>query len=300
MKKKPLISVIVASYNYENYIKETLDSLVSQTDSRFEVIVVDDGSRDNSIAVVGDYVSKFDYIHLFTHANNENRGLTDTVKLGIEKSAGEYVAFCESDDYWTDDHVASLAKLIESNSLATFIVNDIKVLNLSCNNHYESYVESHCGLLKRHSGENIFHYMVSNYIPTFSAVCVKKEVLQSCDFDSPYQAWLDFWLWRQICLFHTVHFIPSQITIWRKHDTSYDAVSVDKDYVGFVKASNRFLISQHGLPRILEQMSRHKMEQRYPRWLVKMICCFVPVKSSRRYIRNRYIRLPKISMDLKD
>jgi glycosyltransferase involved in cell wall biosynthesis len=49
MKKQPLISVIVASYNYAKYIKETLDSLIRQTNKSFEVIVVDDGSKDQSL-----------------------------------------------------------------------------------------------------------------------------------------------------------------------------------------------------------------------------------------------------------
>ena len=105
MKKQPLISVIVASYNYAKYIKETLDSLIRQTNKSFEVIVVDDGSKDQSLPIIEEYANRFKNIKLYTHPGNQNRGLAETVILGIEKSNGEYIAFCESDDYWTNNHV---------------------------------------------------------------------------------------------------------------------------------------------------------------------------------------------------
>lgn len=84
MKKQPLISVIVASYNYAKYIKETLDSLIRQTNKSFEVIVVDDGSRDQSLPIIEEYANRFKNIKLYTHPGNQNRGLAETVKLGIE------------------------------------------------------------------------------------------------------------------------------------------------------------------------------------------------------------------------
>ena len=85
MKKQPLISVIVASYNYAKYIKEPLDSLIRQTNKSFEVIVVDDGSRDQSLPIIEEYANRFKNIKLYTHPSNQNRGLAETVKLGIAK-----------------------------------------------------------------------------------------------------------------------------------------------------------------------------------------------------------------------
>lgn len=120
MKKQPLISVIVASYNYAKYIKETLDSLIRQTNKSFEVIVVDDGSRDQSLLIIEEYANRFKNIKLYTHPGNQNKGLAETVKLGIEKSNGEYIAFCESDDYWTNNHIESLQDTIQQKSFSKF------------------------------------------------------------------------------------------------------------------------------------------------------------------------------------
>ena len=109
--------------------------------------------------------------------------------------------------------------------------------------------------LKRHSGSNIFPYLDSNYIPTFSAVCIKKEVIQNINFSTPYPAWLDFWLWRQICVFNKIYYIPQEITLWRKHNESYDAVSDNKDFNGFIKSSDQYLVSQYSLSQIIANVN---------------------------------------------
>ena len=201
MKKQPLISVIVASYNYAKYIKETLDSLIRQTNKSFEVIVVDDGSRDQSLPIIEEYANRFKNIN-YTHIPATRTEISWDCEIRNWKSNGEYIAFCESDDYWTNNHVEYLQGTIQQNPLANFIVNGIKVINLSNNPEYDSYIEFSSSFLKRHSGSNIFPYLDSNYIPTFSAVCIKKEVIQNINFSTPYPAWLDFWLWRQICVFN--------------------------------------------------------------------------------------------------
>ena len=250
MKKQPLISVIVASYNYAKYIKETLDSLIRQTNKSFEVIVVDDGSRDQSLPIIEEYANRFKNIKLYTHPGNQNRGLAETVKLGIEKSNGEYIAFCESDDYC------------------------IKVINLSNNPEYDSYIEFSSSFLKRHSGSNIFPDLDSNYIPTFSAVCIKKEVIQNINFSTPYPAWLDFWLWRQICVFNKIYYIPQELTLWRKHNESYDAVSDNKDFNGFIKSSDQYLVSQYSLSQIIANVNIPK-DKKSLKQFIKSFCHFI-------------------------
>lgn len=267
MKKQVLISVIVASYNYDKYIKKTLDSLINQTNKQFEIIVVDDGSKDQSIRFIEEYTARFANIKLYTHPNNQNRGLAETVKLGIEKASGEYIAFCESDDYWSNNHIEFLQKMIRKNSSANFIVNGIKVINLTNNPEYDSYIAFSSSFLKKHSGTNIFPYLDSNYIPTFSAVCVRKTIIQQANFDTPYPAWLDFWLWRQICISNKIYYINKELTFWRKHDKSYDAISNNKDFCGFIKSSDQYLVTQYGLSQII---ANTRKENRLFKWLTNL------------------------------
>lgn len=267
MKNQALISVIVASYNYDKYIRETLDSLIKQTNKHFEIIVVDDGSRDQSLHIIEEYVTRFENVKLYTHPNHQNKGLAESVKLGIEKANGEYIAFCESDDYWTINHIEYLQNAIQYTPSANLIVNGIKVVNLSNNPEYDSYIEFSSSFLKKHSGSNIFPHLSANYIPTFSAVCVKKEVIQQANFNTPYPAWLDFWLWRQICVFNKVYYIPQEITFWRKHDKSFDAISNNKDLNGFIKSSDQYLVTQYGLSQIIANVNV-KRDKKRPKWLI--------------------------------
>lgn len=91
------VSVIVPMYNVENYIEECLDSLVSQTLKDMEVIVVNDGSTDNSVSIVEKYVSK--YPDLIKLVHKENGGLSDARNFGIPYTKGKYIGFLDSDDF---------------------------------------------------------------------------------------------------------------------------------------------------------------------------------------------------------
>jgi len=92
----PLVSVCVPMYNGEEYIRETLDSIVSQTYSNIEVVVVDDGSNDNSIKIVEEYSNKDSRIKLYR--NEKNLGLVGNWERCIEKANGDWIKFLFQDD----------------------------------------------------------------------------------------------------------------------------------------------------------------------------------------------------------
>lgn len=93
MKK---VSIIVPVYNVEKYLRKCLDSLVSQTLKDFEIIVVNDGSRDNSQDIIDEYATKHDNVVSYI---KENGGLGDARNYGLERANGEYIGFVDSDDY---------------------------------------------------------------------------------------------------------------------------------------------------------------------------------------------------------
>lgn len=239
------LSVIVASYNYERFIGKVLDCLIGQTRKDFEVIIVDDGSKDSSVKIIKEYVLNYRNLKLLQHQDGVNKGLSSTVQLGIKHSRGEYIAFCESDDFWEKDHVEHLYKFIDENPDAGMIYNRIKCINNSSYSNYDSYVEQCNNLLLEHSGTNFFEKnFLENWMPTFSAACVKKELLSSCDFNSPIRPYLDFWLWRQICLKSKVYFVNNSITLWNKHDASYDMTHNVSDISQFIYNSNNLIIGR--------------------------------------------------------
>ena len=95
-EKKPLISIIVPVYNVEDYIEECLESLVKQTYKNLEIILIDDGSTDNSGEICDDYVLKDTRIKCF---HQINQGVGAARNKGLEVAEGELIGFVDPDDY---------------------------------------------------------------------------------------------------------------------------------------------------------------------------------------------------------
>ena len=111
----PKVSVIVPVYNVEKYIDKCLESLVNQTLKDIEIIIVNDGSTDNSIKIVEEYKEK--YKNKIIYLEKENGGLSDARNYGIQYAKGEYIAFLDSDDYVDRKMYEKLYnKAIENNS----------------------------------------------------------------------------------------------------------------------------------------------------------------------------------------
>lgn len=96
MNSSPKISVIVPVYNTALYLPKCLDSILNQTFGDFELLVVNDGSKDNSQQIIDQYVEKDERI---VSIIKENGGLSDARNVGIDQAKGEYIAFIDSDDY---------------------------------------------------------------------------------------------------------------------------------------------------------------------------------------------------------
>ena len=116
----PLISIIIPAYNIENYIAKCLDSLLNQTYRNLEIIVVDDGSSDDTGKVIDDYSSKYDNIKVI---HKKNAGVSSARNSGIEVASGDYIGFVDGDD------------TVDENMFEILIKNAIK---------YDADI-SHCG-----------------------------------------------------------------------------------------------------------------------------------------------------------
>ena len=122
MKK---VSIIVPVYNVEKYLAKCLDSLVSQTLEDVEIIVVDDGSKDNSKQIIDEFQTKYpDKIKSFV---KENGGLSDARNFGLDRAIGEYIGFVDSDDYVTAEMFEEMHSLAQKYDAEMVICNLQKV-----------------------------------------------------------------------------------------------------------------------------------------------------------------------------
>ena len=150
-----LISVIIPVYNVEDYLHYAIESLGKQTYKNFEIILVNDGSTDDSGKLCDDYSEKYSNVRVF---HKENGGLSDARNFGVQKAKGEFITFLDPDDYleaYSLELLASVQKqhncdIVSTRVKATELYNvysnhslteeDIKIKLLQCQ-HAENYIE---------------------------------------------------------------------------------------------------------------------------------------------------------------
>ncbi len=110
----PKFSVIVPLYNKAPYVRKALESIVSQTYKDWECIVINDGSFDNSLEVVKNFVDEFKMYDLrFKIVDQKNAGVAAARNRGVAESHGEYVCFLDADDWWEPEFLEEMDKLVK-------------------------------------------------------------------------------------------------------------------------------------------------------------------------------------------
>ena len=127
MEKQPLVSVIIPCYNGEKFIGEAIESVLNQTYKNWELIIVNDGSIDNSKKIIDNYLSdkRIKYIK-----SKNNKGIPVTRNIGIKSSKGKYIAFLDQDDIWMKKKIEKQLNLFsKKNEKLGLIFGDILNIN---------------------------------------------------------------------------------------------------------------------------------------------------------------------------
>ena len=179
--KKPLISVLVCNYNYANYIEETLKSAILQDYANIEIIIVDDGSTDNSKEVIKNFIKNHsDYnINLISRGN---KGIAFSRNEAIKKSNGEYFIFLDSDDLLTESYISKMFEVMQKTG-AGVVYGEMK--------HFgdENFIVEQPDF-------EMSKFLLGNFVNITSLV--KKEVVKGVRFDRAFDNKqledYDFWL----------------------------------------------------------------------------------------------------------
>lgn len=118
MKEKPILSIIIPVYNSKNYLKECLDSVVSNNLNQVEILVINDGSDDGSAKIIKEYSNRYPQIIYY---NRENRGVSSSRNFGLRKSKGEWIWFIDSDDIILTQTFKEICQLLVSTNLDVFL-----------------------------------------------------------------------------------------------------------------------------------------------------------------------------------
>jgi glycosyltransferase involved in cell wall biosynthesis len=113
-----MISVVIIFLDAEPFLKDAVDSVLGQTTGDWELLLVDDGSRDGSTAIARDYAAAQPNIRYLQHDGHRNRGMSASRNLGIRHARGAAVAFLDADDVWRPEHLATLQSVLDRHPAA--------------------------------------------------------------------------------------------------------------------------------------------------------------------------------------
>jgi len=206
------VSVIIPAFNAAAFLKEAIDSILQQTYKDIEIIVVDDGSTDNTRSIVESFGDRIIYIH------QQNSGHAIARNTGLKRATGRYFAFLDSDDVWLPEKIKRQVKILEANADAGIVHCDIVKVDLEGNE-----IKKYPRKIKYFHG-NMFPYILTRrgHIATSSAI-FKKECIERCGYlDETVREWgsedREFWL--RLCKHFKVEYIDKPLVKYRLRSKS--------------------------------------------------------------------------------
>ncbi len=226
---RPLVSVVLCTYNGERFLKGQLDSLVNQSYTSIEIIVVDDCSTDSSLCILADYQER--YTHIRLHQNPTNIGYARNFEKAIKLCEGEYIALCDQDDVWDPDKISYLAGHIGSNVLiyhdSRFIDEGGKELNRNLSDVVNFY-----------AGDKPEAFVFFNCISSH-AVMFKKELISHL-LPFPTTGFHDAWIGYVACSYGTISYLDKCLVDYRQHKSSETDILKRKGRTTRTRRSTRF------------------------------------------------------------
>ena len=210
-----LFSIILPTYNRAYILNETIKSVISQIYKEWELIIVDDGSTDNTKEIV---LSFLDKRIIYIYQENQERSVARN--NGIDNAKGEYICFLDSDDKYCENHLQTLFTEIEKHNKPTmFFTNPFYLENGKIT---EAKVKSY-------ENDSLDYFIVNSVIP--DRVCINKEIFSEFNFDKRFNIGEDTLLWVQIANKYPVVHIEEATIVYNISDEN--SVNIKNNcYVG--------------------------------------------------------------------
>lgn len=167
--KKPLVSVVIPTYNDQEYVEDAIKSVLSQTYGNIEILVVDDGSTDNTKDKLNPYINSHDIEYIY----QANKGLSGARNTGVMSASGEYIAFLDADDLFKSDKIEKQLKYLMGHPDCDYCYCDVYLFRDGQPNKLFRYD------YKYYSG-NIFKYLLrQNFINPSTLFFQKKNIIDN-------------------------------------------------------------------------------------------------------------------------
>lgn len=238
--KRPLVSVVMPNFNGASFIRESIESVLSQTYGNLELIVVDDGSADNSLEILQNYHKRITLISI------TNNGASAARNEGIKEANGIYLAFIDSDDIWDSSKIEKqMFKLLDDNLDLVYCSGTEFGPSVKQPKLHQAKFSGDC-------------YRYFSEFPTVAVVTlgcstavIRRELIEKSgffdeNFKGPAEDW-DFF--RRVCKFANVGFVDEDLVHYRIHDRNVSRSSAISYFDGNKMAIKKMLSEDNSIQR---------------------------------------------------
>lgn len=237
----PLVSIIMPSYNHREFISIAIESVLNQTVTDLELIIVDDASKDNSRQIIKEYGEKDSRIKPLFH--EENKGIARTVNDGVERAKGKFIAFIGSDDVWHKDKLEKQVGILEKNE-NLIVWSEGKIIDANGNSNGELFTQMHSASKKKKSG-NIFEELLQTNFIFGSSLIFKREIVKDFRFNEALKYLNDYQYVVDLARKYNYFFIPEPLVLYRIHGeniTLSDSIGWQRDRI----VINDYFLQRYG------------------------------------------------------
>lgn len=276
--KTPRISVVMPAYNSEKYIGEAIESILNQTFTDFEFIIINDGSMDDTAKIVLQYANKDKRIKFIN--NKDNRGIVSVLNQGLDLAKGEYIARMDSDDISLPTRFERQIQYMESHPECGVLGTWFKCFGKS-----DKIIRNHecvkiCNIVKvQHVGH-----------PT---VMLKRAVVDKYKFhyDEKYKYAEDFELWSRMVFVTEIHNLPEILLKYRWHGTNVSIEHAHRQQE-LTRQVQQNVLNKLTDDKAVQQMLLHQQGGGIflPKWLGRICCLFIFNRQCRHNFRDKYIK----------
>lgn len=173
------VSIICITRNSANYIKQAIECALVQNYPNWELIIVDDGSSDNTKEIVEEFLKRDGRIKLFSHKNNKHKGQKESLKYAARLAQGPWLAFLEEGYLFKKDYLSQKLRIASANPHLDMLISPMKNKKIPRHLRLEDTLKQ-------------------NYIQSFSNVIVKKHIFETLNFNCVIGDFINWWLFSQV------------------------------------------------------------------------------------------------------
>jgi len=235
-ERMPKVSVVIPVFNRGRFIRETIESVLGQTYRDLEVIAVDDGSQDDSRAILESFGPS---IRVIEHPGRENRGQSASINRGLREARGDFIGILDSDDLWLPDKLAVQVGYFDAHPDVGLVYGNGWVIDASGRRQYPVYAPGHNEL------SDPGRVLLDCYFLLPSNSLVRADVFRRTGFfDESFRAAQDHDMAIRIAEVTRLAYVDAPIFCYRRHDDSISVRSAERRWRnGFVileRAARRY------------------------------------------------------------